>query len=686
MSHRLVDLESTGDDHFAAKSSAGAALIQSVELLSPLCCSEDAVIDSGENSLLSDLLCSYPDQPFLTGLGCVFQLLGLHATSSSRFDDHVGQVDTGAVKLSELYIRGDKHLLRDSSRDVSDASEFIAKESTMSKSTRDAIPNKRENDDAKNAEPYEEKAICLDEGPIEDLDPKNFMKRFSKALNASGSSDSLEKYTEPTPENGLKSKDGGLKQFEKALNKPDAVEKATDSKLSITKTKRDDSRIATTKPSRNASVEQQSAEKSRTLNKAPPMSESAVNQKSSDTNPKRSSSITPIVANKSTPPDPNELARDIWTVILEGVLDEIRSRPDMHLPLGPNSQTDRRRSASVTSNQIDRVVSDVLTILKSKSTVHLKEHSQIVLNNEPKSSGVSVVSVRSGGKIEINQGLLSKIIRDVVDNALVKKQKSQSADAPKDTEWIEDRLAAIISTMVLKRIGSRKQLKRTEKSTEISPVHSRESEIIARITDEVLACIVPKNSKSQLTGDTIVSVQKNASRVSVLANDHPSIVSIFHKGDLVADSNTLIECIDKQLDKQAAKADTVGRSKSISDTTATQQSLRKLLPTTDPQLSHLPLYRAQEIRPTGAKIPRLIRQEYTMACINTFDDGSQTYEVLSPDPDNDVAMDGFTTKAKRFFKRSGGRRSRGGPMGDGRNLDAVFAILPDGRTVCFEQI
>lgn len=633
------------------------------------------------NWLISDVLCSYPDQTILSGLAKIFQRLCVPETGE------LVTANVGGV-LRQLYVRDEPNSVPDSSCDASDLNECIENETIMPKAKRDAKDFIKRHSKALNTPDASEPGKGDEEAGLTDghrstrkgSDAADFMSEYVRVLNCPSSTEKIIVSKNTQCDNNLNERDF-IKNYKQALNTPDALEKATESfDNTLIKRNSSEKRVHESDVSIDSILSSEQSIKSNMLNVAKRLSLNNAKKRQSS--------------------DLKELAHDIWAVILEGVLDEIRSRSDVHLSLDANPCTDRRRSDCVTSKQIDRVVSEVLSILKSKSAVDLKKLSKVVLDKRPNNNTKSTVSVRNDGKIEINHRLLSEIISDAVNRTLSKRKiepKPIVGDAA--SEWIEDRLAAIISNMVMDRISSRKELKRTDKSTELCTTRSKEHDMIAQITDKVVSRIVPK-SKPNLTANTFVSAQKVSKLSSSLPEDNAmSVVSIFYKGDLLADSNTLTTCIDQQLDKQSAKqfnaearAVGLGRCQSAGDAAnkpfaPSLESARKLLPTSDPELHHLPLYNAREIR-TPSRRPRLVRQDYTVACVNSFDDGSQTYEILAPNREQDAEIDIFAAASKRIFKKPSSKRGRSGvgPMGDCRKLDAVFAVLPDGTTVCFEQI
>lgn len=358
------------------------------------------------------------------------------------------------------------------------------------------------------------------------------------------------------------------------------------------------------------------------------------------------------------------IAREIWTVILENVLDEIQSRYDMHLNIEAHARSSIRPRAEglpVTSRQVDSIVSDVMDVLRVKSEVDLKKSLKVIVTSKKSARSKSAIVIGDSGDIILNSRILSSIINKVLDTTDTLNIPNVDSAEGKSSEgrinWMENTLLAVVEDVVRDRISKRTELKRCMNSTRLhasdpsSSATTDEKEImVEQITNSVLSRIISK-STCKIDGQSVVSVLQYS-----LKSNHPSVaLSVYYDGGMLIDMQSLAKCVDTLLNHHASRKRVISPGS------------RSMPPSI---LKNRPLYQLREIEvPHPQRPARLVQQQYTIARINIYDDDSQIVEVVRPEDAQSV---------NAWLMQDA--RATGD---DGRNLDALFAVLPDRTAVCF---
>lgn len=287
--------------------------------------------------------------------------------------------------------------------------------------------------------------------------------------------------------------------------------------------------------------------------------------------------------------------REMWMIILDTVLDEIAIRKNILLMCKAESLLDLRKSRDcrpVTPKHIYDIVSDVLTELKSRSTVRLTDSLEVILASRENLVIDSAVSVGPAGQMELNEKLLSSIVSDVLDSFVGPRPKPKC---------ISERLQTVIMNMVLDRMGFRMVLRGEMNASGMfhanRNISTEDKVTMNRITEEVMTKIV-RACNGRLTWDAMVMVLTDTTK------------SIYHNGKQLFNVEYLQQFIDQRLQGSSAH-----------DQRASGKPMGSL-------------YKIRQIKsPFSQTGARFVRQQIAETYINTFDDGSQTYQVI-PTPES----------------------------------------------------
>lgn len=289
---------------------------------------------------------------------------------------------------------------------------------------------------------------------------------------------------------------------------------------------------------------------------------------------------------------------------------------DLDVKLHDNIKAKREMWMIILDTVLDEIAirKNVLAMCRVESPQHIYDIVSDVLTELRKRSTVrltdslevilssnctTAVSVGASGEMEMNTNQLSSIVKQVLDS--FDGRRSQ----PK---YIAERLQTVIMNIVLDRMGGSEA---TDQNT------------VNRITSEVMKMIV-RTGNSRLTSKTMVTVMADSNK------------SIYHNGKRLCNIEYLQQFIDQQLNNQRAS----------------------------PKPIESPLYRIREIKsPFSQTGMRLVQKHTAETYINTFADGSQTYQVIPSVQKSPTISAGV-----------------GGPL-----IPALIVVLPDQTAVCFES-
>lgn len=385
---------------------------------------------------------------------------------------------------------------------------------------------------------------------------------------------------------------------------------------------------------------------------------------------------------------------------------KIRSRSDFNFQKSAEQAVLKPDSKVLSDTDIHSLASKVVSILQNSSKISFDGNSKVSLVNETKSkTSLLPVSKTRTGNLIVNSTFLNKTILELLDNLLPKDESAVMSTRRTLSEVVEsavlekiNELQAKTEALDVQKISqdiidlfnmtckskvsgaSKVSIVKDDNSNKWRPAvstnRSGEITINSRMLNDTIDRVLSAAMKFPSDKPSLVVIKdanlssndgsydrRNASRSFDMPNGQTSITN----DHLISDSERKVQ-FDENRNKSMSKSISADNQKYSSNDDSQEIKRTSFQVVSSPRNVKKPLYSARKVEPPQKTASRKkVKTQYAITRITTFDDSSNTYEVMRPmdrNPMQSLAGDGL-----------------------GRDRpDVMFAVMPDRTTVCYSAI